>query len=413
MLLARALTRPGNGRRAERFRLVSKRQAPHQVGKGNSFGERTVGNTYIRRWLGGLAGLGLAAVASGAFAADPLKLSGAACVEPPLARCPEKDCPSALVTQQGSVIEPKTGRTYFLDYPCDLKKGEKVTFILSLHGGGSYGNWQRHYFPIVDQVGKHRLVIATPNTRGWSARDDEYLQSIATSVIDQIGKENIARFWLVGHSMGSAKARGLVCTDFFRDKVDGYASLSGGRVGSPPGVGTAPGNFIPRQDDSIAAANPSAAGNRPAGPPPGAPPGARGTPAPTAAMTVDPQALNCDFSHIFSSGEHEASAIELPATSWWADKLGCKARVKGKEVVDTKPGYVYDGSRQQYGSAMWGRLPRPGKAVVWNYPGCRDGRIVADVTRLDKGHTEGYEPKITEELLAMMEKARGGKLAGR
>ena len=66
------------------------------------------------------------------------------------------------VINQGAVVEMKTRRTYFLDYPCDLKPGEKVTFILSLHGGGSYGNWQRHYFPIMDYKDKYRLVIATP-----------------------------------------------------------------------------------------------------------------------------------------------------------------------------------------------------------------------------------------------------------
>jgi len=32
------------------------------------------------------------------------------------------------------------------------------------------------------------------------------------------------------------------------------------------------------------------------------------------------------------------------------------------------------------------------------------------VVRLDKGHTEGLEPKITEELIKMMVSAPGGKL---
>jgi hypothetical protein len=44
------------------------------------------------------------------------------------------------------------------------------------------------------------------------------------------------------------------------------------------------------------------------------------------------------------------------------------------------------------------------------YPNCNDGRIVADVVRLDKGHTEGLEPKVTEELVKMMLSARGGKI---
>ena len=61
-----------------------------------------------------------------------------------------RTAPARRSRTAGPVVEPKTGRTYFLDYPCDLKPGEKVTLVLSLHGGGSYGNWQRHYFPILD-----------------------------------------------------------------------------------------------------------------------------------------------------------------------------------------------------------------------------------------------------------------------
>jgi hypothetical protein len=55
-------------------------------------------------------------------------------------------------------------------------------------------------------------------------------------------------------------------------------------------------------------------------------------------------------------------------------------------------------------------LPAPGKAQVFTFPGCKDGRVVADVVRLDKGHTEGLEPKITEELVKLMLSAPGGKL---
>ena len=106
------------------------------------------------------------------------------CETPPPLHCPDSDCPGATVVEQGPAVEPRTGRRFFLDYPCDLKRGEKVTFVLSLHGGGSYGNWQRHYFPIVDYKDKYRLVIATPNSppRVWAATDDEYLQNIVTFV---------------------------------------------------------------------------------------------------------------------------------------------------------------------------------------------------------------------------------------
>src|SRR2546423_10948994 len=89
--------------------------------------------------------------------------------------CPDSECSGARVVNQGNVVEMKTRRTYFLDYPCDLKPGEPVTFVLNLHGAGSIGNWQRHYFPILDYKDKYRLVIATPNspTRLLSEADDD------------------------------------------------------------------------------------------------------------------------------------------------------------------------------------------------------------------------------------------------
>ena len=95
---------------------------------------------------------------------SPASLGGVTCQIPPALHCPDANCPGPLVIEQGSAVEPKTGRKFFLDFPCDLKRGEKVTFILSLHGAGSYGNWQRHYFPIMDYAKKYRLVLATPNT---------------------------------------------------------------------------------------------------------------------------------------------------------------------------------------------------------------------------------------------------------
>src|SRR5215468_3053647 len=175
-----------------------------------------------------------------ALAAEPFRFTGAPCETPPLLHCPDTGCRGNVTSDGGPVVEPKTGRKYFLDYPCDLKKGEKVTFVLSLHGAGAPGNWQRHYFPIFDYKDQNRLVIATPfsPTRIWSASDDEYLQNIVTSVIDQLGKNNIRAFWLAGHSQGGLTSNRLVCTDFFKSKVDGFLSLSGGRVGGSPQRGT-------------------------------------------------------------------------------------------------------------------------------------------------------------------------------
>jgi hypothetical protein len=89
-------------------------------------------------------------VSAGALAQGAVKIEGAVCATPPPLHCPDSECSGPTVINQGPVVEMKTRRTYFLDYPCDLQPGEKVTFILSLHGGGSYGNWQRHYFPLLD-----------------------------------------------------------------------------------------------------------------------------------------------------------------------------------------------------------------------------------------------------------------------
>jgi poly(3-hydroxybutyrate) depolymerase len=322
-------------------------------------------------------------------AAQPIRLADASCEAPPVLHCPDQNCPGELVTSGGPVAEAKTNRNYFLDYPCDLKRGEKVTFILSLHGGGSYGNWQRHYFPILDYKDKHRLVIATPFSprRVWGAEDDEYLQNIVATVVEQIGKANIKAFWLVGHSQGGLTSRRIVCSDFFATKVDGFLSLSGGRLG-----GAAP--------RAANAGPPPTAGNATAARPAGLPPGALNQPAvPT-----------CDFSHIYTTGEHEIAS--LPETSEWAAKYGCEARTKLPEIVDTKPGYVFDRGRQNPGTKQWGLLPRPGKAEAFNYPKCRDGRVVADVVRIDKGHTEGLEPQVTEALVRLMVSAKGGKISG-
>ena len=107
--------------------------------------------------------------------------------------------------------------------------------------------------------------------------------------------------WLAGHSQGGLTSTRIVCSDFFKSKVDGFLSLSGGRVGGQAGR-------------AASFAVPPARGAAPA----------------------------CDFSHIFETGEHEINA--LPATSERAQKYGCSAERKKREVVDIKAGYVYDGT---------------------------------------------------------------------
>ncbi len=327
----------------------------------------------------------------------PLQLAGVSCETPPPLHCPEANCPGPMVIEQGSAVEPKTGRKFFLDYPCDLKRGEKVTFILSLHGAGSYGNWQRHYFPIVDYKDKYRLVIATPNspTRVWSDGDDAYLQNIVNLVYEEVGQKNIKAFWLVGHSQGGMTSNRIVRTDFFKGKVDGWLSLSGGRLGPTPPI---PASFFAgARGGAPGVAAPSS------GAPPGAPTGAAGLAAAMAALREPPAA---DFSFIFETGEHELGDQPIPDASPWAMKYGCGARVRMADVVDTKPGYVYDSTRQNPGSDAWGHLPRPGTAEVFEYPHCKDGRIVGDVVRVGKGHTEGLEPQVTEQLVKLMLSAK-------
>jgi hypothetical protein len=337
--------------------------------------------------LGLASALACAVLAGPAFAQGKTVL-GSTCTAPPRVDCPEANCNRDLLANPGEATDPKTGRKYFLDFPCDLKPDEKVVFILSLHGGGSIGNWQRHYFPAVDHKEKHRLVIATPSgkARAWvAADDDQHLQNVVEAVFAAFGKQNIKSFWLAGHSQGGMTSNRIVCTPFFKDKVDGWLSLSGGRIGRAK---------VPASFGAPRPAQPGAT------PPAAPPPAVSGAPGPGAAATPD-----CDMHFIFTSGELEIEG--LPETSPWADKYGCAARVRRTDIVDAKPGYV-TATDQSRGPA-WGRHARPGTAQVFVYPSCREGKVVADVVRLNKGHTEGLEPKVTEELLKMIVAAPGGK----
>jgi hypothetical protein len=244
--------------------------------------------------------------------------------------------------------------------------------------------------------------------------DDEYLQNIVNVVVEQVGRPNIKAFWLVGHSQGGMTSNRIVRTDFFKERVDGWLSLSGGRLGEnpgragfgaigapPPGAGAAAGRGRGPAGSGTAAARvggttaAAAAGGRS-----GAPPGAGAT---TGLPTND-------FSFIYETGRREMDDKGLPETSSWAAKLACGPRGAAREVVDTKAGYIYDRSRQVPPNPPWGLLPRPGTSQIYSYASCKDGRIVADVARLEKGHTEGLEPKITEELVKLMLSASGGKM---
>jgi hypothetical protein len=345
-----------------------------------------------RRVTATLLFIGCAAVSS-AYAQS---LADVPCVTPPPDHCGEA-CSRELLAVRGNAVDPATGRAFFLDFPCDLQPNEKVLFILSLHGAGAIGNWHRHYFPALDYVDKYRLVIATPTAEGSGAigggrggtrmwvpeTDDAYIQNVVNLVLDRFGRQNIKAFWLAGHSQGGMTSNRLVCTDFFKDKVDGWLSLSGGRIGRAE---IAPDFFGPN------------------GPPASLSSGGADTPRPGAAVTP-----SCDISYIFESGEKEI--VSLPDTSPEAMKYQCGARERRADIVDAVKGYVTGAAPGR--GASWGREARPGTADVWVYPNCDGGRVVADVLRLDKGHTEGLEPHVTEALIQMMASAPGGKLARR
>ncbi|HKI73395.1 MAG TPA: alpha/beta fold hydrolase [Pseudomonadales bacterium] len=278
----------------------------------------------------------------------------------------------------------RTGRKFFLDDPDDLRDDEPFVFLLNLHGGGSHGTWQHLYFPAHDYKEKYRLVVATPSAatrdpRRWVGEaDDDHLQAIVDHVIDKYGKDRIRAFWLVGHSQGGMTSNRLLNTEYFADRVDGWLSLSGGRIGAAPRSATAGAPM---------------------------PPGTE--PRPRMNLTRPP-VPDCDFSHIFAVGEYEIES--LPESSPWAEKYGAGARVRQPDVVDTEPGQIFDQSRDGYSTRAWGLKPAPGTAEIYVYPNARDGRVIADVVRLNKGHTEGLEPKVTEAIIELLVQEPGGKI---
>ena len=131
--------------------------------------------------------------------------------------------------------------------------------------------------------------------------------------------------------------------------------------------------------------------------------------APARGPAAAPPPLDCDFSFIYGTGELEAAgAVSARQPSTWAERYACGPRVREPDIVDTRAGYVT--ATDQTRGPSWGRFARPGKAEVQVYTGCKDGRVVADIVRLDKGHTEGYEPQILDRILKLMASIPGGKL---
>lgn len=272
------------------------------------------------------------------------------------------------ITAQANAVEPMTTREFYLEYPCDLKADEQVIVVLNLHGGGSAGAWQRLYFPVTDYADQYRLVVATPTAvttepfRIWTGEaDDAYLQNLTELLVQNFGKENIKSFWLAGHSQGGMTSTRIACTEYFGPRVDGFLSLAGGRVGMRIG----------------------------------------GNP-------------DCDYSHIFETGELDSAGVAgLPDDSPLAQRYNCEAKALNASIVDSEAGKIYDTRSEATGRPPregWGGRPAPGTANIYSFANCDNGRIVADIIRLNKGHTEGLEPLITEEIVKMMASIPGGKI---
>ncbi len=292
-------------------------------------------------------------------------------------------------------IDERTGRRYYLDQPQAIRDDDALVFILSLHGGGSSGAFQRLYFPAYQYCDALRLVVAAPTAatvdpyRHWVGdADDEHLRNIVDQVLARYGHERIAAFWLAGHSHGGITCNRLLRDEFFQQRVDGWLSLSGGRIGGIEVVD----NFFP-PGRPAASSGTVASSTRPTG-------GRR-------ARIGTATAPECDLSFIFAVGEHEM--VSLPRSSPWAERCGAGARVERALVVDERPGFVHDLMREGMSTPGWGRVARPGSARVLEYPNARDGRVIADVVRLDKGHTEGLEPNVTRAIVDLMVSAPGAK----
>ena len=61
-----------------------------------------------------------------ASAEEPFRFEGTTCTPAAYLHCPDTECSAATVINEGNVVEMKTRRTYFLDYPCDLNGPQHI-----------------------------------------------------------------------------------------------------------------------------------------------------------------------------------------------------------------------------------------------------------------------------------------------
>ena len=62
-------------------------------------------------------------------------------------------------------VDESNGRKFYLDEPDDLQNGRPLTFILSLHGGGSVGAWREAF---IRMPYLRDLLLKTSRTFGIS-----------------------------------------------------------------------------------------------------------------------------------------------------------------------------------------------------------------------------------------------------
>jgi pimeloyl-ACP methyl ester carboxylesterase len=268
--------------------------------------------------------------------------------------CGGIECPTSYA--RGPLTLPGfENQAFIVDYPCDLREREKVTFVLNVHGGGSFANWQRHYFPAKDFVEEHRLIVLQPqalpqpSSTRWlnDGSDDAYIKGLIAFVDEKFGsKVEIDRFWVVGHSNGGLYGKVIACWPELADRITGHVNLSG------------------------------------------------------TSTTFDGFGVACDINFLFSRGEDEATLV-APDPNPVAERMGCDAREGPEAIVDTEAGQLYDNSGR-VDRPGWGGMPGPGTTEFFEYPSCDAGLVVADYVRLEKGHTEGYEPNVTAHILEQM-----------
>ena len=194
-----------------------------------------------------------------------------------------------------SVIDEATGRKFYLDAPDDTGR-PPLTFLLNLHGGGSFGAWQRLYFPAHDYAdtyrpggrhayGRHHGAVPALGRRGRRRASAERGQPGLRPVRPGRHRVLLAGRPLAGRDDLRPAAEQRRSSP---DRVDGWLSLSGGRIGG-----------VPRAEGSGPPAHPG-----------GPQPSARR--AELQRLRAGPRPPDADLSFIFATGEHEI--MELPAS---------------------------------------------------------------------------------------------------